>query len=86
VVVQVLKPRKMQQKDQEKSSCMSLVSQQVSIQEYILRMQKGESRERPDYLATIDVDPSSKTYSQVIHRVALISIRSELTCRLTCLM
>lgn len=31
----------------------------------------GIDRQRPDYLATVDVDPQSRTYSQVIHRLAM---------------
>lgn len=32
----------------------------------------------PDYLATIDVDPNSATYSQVIHRTPMPNIGDEL--------
>ncbi|XP_060676698.1 methanethiol oxidase [Hemiscyllium ocellatum] len=33
---------------------------------------------KPDYLATIDVDPKSPTYSQVIHRMPMPHLRDEL--------
>ncbi|DBB10518.1 TPA: hypothetical protein ACH3X3_002056 [Trebouxia sp. C0006] len=33
---------------------------------------------RPDYLATVDVDPSSDTYSQVIHRLPMLHKGDEL--------
>ena len=33
---------------------------------------------RPDYLATIDLDPASQTYSQVIHRLAMPNVGDEL--------
>ena len=38
----------------------------------------GTGVKRPDYMATIDVDPSSKTYSQVIHRLAMPNVGDEL--------
>uniref|UniRef100_A0A667Z3J8 Methanethiol oxidase n=1 Tax=Myripristis murdjan TaxID=586833 RepID=A0A667Z3J8_9TELE len=33
---------------------------------------------KPDYLATVDVDPSSPTYCQVIHRLPMPNLRDEL--------
>uniref|UniRef100_A0AAQ5YJE9 Methanethiol oxidase n=1 Tax=Amphiprion ocellaris TaxID=80972 RepID=A0AAQ5YJE9_AMPOC len=33
---------------------------------------------KPDYLATVDVDPKSPTYSQVIHRLPMPNLRDEL--------
>lgn len=38
----------------------------------------GEQRNRPDYLATVDVDPKSPTYSQVIGRLAMPHAGDEL--------
>ncbi len=38
----------------------------------------GEGKPRPDYLATVDLDPASKTYSQVVHRLAMPTIGDEL--------
>src|SRR4029077_18173654 len=38
----------------------------------------GPGIHKPDYLATIDVDPASKTYSQVIHRLKMPNIGDEL--------
>ncbi len=38
----------------------------------------GTGVNRPDYMATVYVDPSSKTYSQVIHRLAMPNIGDEL--------
>jgi selenium-binding protein 1 len=35
---------------------------------YVPAIYVGTKSERPDYLATVDVDPQSATYSQVIHR------------------
>ncbi|KAM9294669.1 methanethiol oxidase-like [Gastrophryne carolinensis] len=34
--------------------------------------------DRPDYLATVDVDPKSPTYSQVIHRLLMPNVNDEL--------
>ena len=45
---------------------------------YVPAIYAGTSVEKPDYLATIDLDPKSKTYSQVIHRVAMPSVGDEL--------
>lgn len=39
---------------------------------------KNTGISKPDYLATIDVDPFSKTYSQVIHRLEMPNIGDEL--------
>ena len=38
----------------------------------------GTGREKPDYLATVDVDPSSKTYTKVIHRLPVPYVGDEL--------
>ena len=45
---------------------------------YVVCTYAGTETKRPDYLATIDVDPKSKTYSQVIHRLAMPNIGDEL--------
>lgn len=44
----------------------------------IVPPEKDKKKERPDYLCTIDVDPSSPTYSQVIHRLKMTFIDDEL--------
>src|SRR5687767_9571636 len=36
---------------------------------YTVAIHVGTEVEKPDYLATIDADPTSPTYSQVIHRL-----------------
>jgi selenium-binding protein 1 len=36
------------------------------------------TKDKSDYLATIDVDPQSKTYSHVVHRVAMPNVGDEL--------
>jgi methanethiol oxidase len=38
----------------------------------------GIGKEKPDYLATVDVDPSSPTYSKVIHRLPMPYVGDEL--------
>ncbi|WP_013322104.1 selenium-binding family protein [Gloeothece verrucosa] len=45
---------------------------------YTVALYTGTSIEAPDYLATIDVDPNSPTYSQVIHRLQMPYIGDEL--------
>ncbi|KAG9446038.1 hypothetical protein H6P81_012166 [Aristolochia fimbriata] len=45
---------------------------------YVTCVYNGTSIEKPDYLATIDVDPSSPTYSKVIHRLPVTNIGDEL--------
>ena len=38
----------------------------------------GTGIQKPDYLATVDVDPESPTYSEVIHRLEMPGIGDEL--------
>jgi hypothetical protein len=38
----------------------------------------GTGINKPDYLATVDLDPASPTYSQVIHRLPVNHIGDEL--------
>ncbi|XP_068665162.1 selenium-binding protein 1-like [Aristolochia californica] len=45
---------------------------------YVTCVYNGTGREKPDYLATVDVDPSSPTYSEVIHRLPVTHIGDEL--------
>ena len=45
---------------------------------YVVATYAGTKTQKPDYLATIDVDPQSKTYSQVIHRVRMPHVGDEL--------
>ncbi|WP_025770982.1 selenium-binding family protein [Thioalkalivibrio sp. HK1] len=45
---------------------------------YTTALYVGTGVEKPDYLATIDVDPESPTYSQVIHRLEVPGIGDEL--------
>lgn len=45
---------------------------------YTVCIYQGTEIKEPDYLATIDVDPQSKTYSQVIHRLEMPNVGDEL--------
>src|SRR5436305_9975277 len=45
---------------------------------YTIALYVGTGIEEPDYLATVDVDPNSPTYSQVIHRTAMPNAGDEL--------
>lgn len=45
---------------------------------YTVAIYTGTNVRKPDYLATIDADPKSKTYSQVIHRLPMPNVGDEL--------
>jgi len=45
---------------------------------YTIGLYVGTEVQKPDYLATIDVDPASPTYSQVIHRLPMPFVGDEL--------
>ncbi len=45
---------------------------------YVTATYANTAAGKPDYLATIDVDPDSKTYSQVIHRLPMPNVGDEL--------
>ena len=45
---------------------------------YTIAIYTGTGIQKPDYLATIDADPESLTYSQVIHRLDMPGIGDEL--------
>lgn len=45
---------------------------------YVPALYVGTGIEKPDYLATVDVDPQSPTYSKVIHRLPMPNIGDEL--------
>src|SRR4030095_888314 len=45
---------------------------------YVIGVYAGTGVQKPDYLATIDLDPASKTYSQVIHRLPMRNVGDEL--------
>lgn len=45
---------------------------------YIVCIQPDKNRQKPDYLATVDVNPASSTYCQVIHRTYMKYVGDEL--------
>ncbi|KAF5185141.1 Selenium-binding protein [Thalictrum thalictroides] len=45
---------------------------------YTTCVYSGTGRQKPDYLATVDADPNSPTYSQVIHRLPVTHVGDEL--------
>jgi len=45
---------------------------------YTIALYVGTDIQEPDYVATIDVDPDSPTYSQVVHRLSMPNIGDEL--------
>ena len=45
---------------------------------YSIAIYTGTGIQKPDYLATVDADPESPTYSQVIHRLEMPGIGDEL--------
>jgi selenium-binding protein 1 len=45
---------------------------------YVVVLHAGTGIQQPDYLATIDVDPGSRTYSQVVHRLPMPNVGDEL--------
>ncbi|RLN21830.1 selenium-binding protein 1-like [Panicum miliaceum] len=45
---------------------------------YVTCVYNGTGINKPDYLATVDLDPNSPTYSQVIHRLPVTHIGDEL--------
>jgi methanethiol oxidase len=45
---------------------------------YVTCVAAGTGAARPDYLATVDLDPTSKTYSRVLHRLRMPNVGDEL--------
>jgi selenium-binding protein 1 len=45
---------------------------------YVAGLYAGTGEDRPDFLAVVDVDPSSSTYSQIIHRTEMPNVGDEL--------
>jgi len=45
---------------------------------YVIGVYAGTGVKQPDYLATVDVDTASKTYSQVVHRLPMPNVGDEL--------
>lgn len=45
---------------------------------YVIGVYTGTGIKKPDYLATVDLDPASKTYGHVIHRLPMPHVGDEL--------
>jgi selenium-binding protein 1 len=45
---------------------------------YVAALHTGTGVEEPDFLATVDVDPDSATYGQIVHRTAMPYVGDEL--------
>src|SRR5437764_9931900 len=45
---------------------------------YVTCVNAGVGAAKPDYLATVDLDPASKTYSRVVHRLTMPKAGDEL--------
>jgi selenium-binding protein 1 len=45
---------------------------------YVVGVYVGTKTSQPDFLATIDLDPASRTYSQVVHRLPMPNVGDEL--------
>ncbi|KFV76582.1 Selenium-binding protein 1-A, partial [Dryobates pubescens] len=45
---------------------------------YVPCIYRNTGKDKPDYLATVDVDPKSPSYCQVIHRLPMPNLRDEL--------
>lgn len=45
---------------------------------YVVATYAGTGIKKPDYLATVDLDPNSKSYSKVIHRLKMPNVGDEL--------
>jgi selenium-binding protein 1 len=45
---------------------------------YVIGLYAGTGIEKPDFLATVDLDPGSKTYSQIVHRLPMPNVGDEL--------
>lgn len=45
---------------------------------YVIALYTGTEVQKPDYLASVDVDPGSPTFSQVVHRLPMTHVGDEL--------
>ncbi|KAH9324817.1 hypothetical protein KI387_004995 [Taxus chinensis] len=56
----------------------SLETDRVDILFSVTGLIGGTGREKPDYLAMIDVDPKSSSYSKIVHRLPVTHLGDEL--------
>src|SRR5689334_17761780 len=45
---------------------------------YVVGTYAGTKVQEPDFLATVDLDPSSRTYGQIVHRLPMPNVGDEL--------
>ena len=45
---------------------------------YVAALYEGTGIDRPDFIAVVDVDPSSRTYGQIVHRTEMPNVGDEL--------
>ncbi|HTT30919.1 MAG TPA: selenium-binding protein SBP56-related protein, partial [Solirubrobacteraceae bacterium] len=45
---------------------------------YVASLYEGTGINKPDFIAVVDVDPSSSTYGQIVHRTEMPNIGDEL--------
>ncbi len=45
---------------------------------YVVGLYAGTGVNKPDFLATVDLDPNSKSYSQIVHRLPMPNVGDEL--------
>src|SRR5262245_50299963 len=45
---------------------------------YVVATYAGTKVQQPDFLATVDLDPASRTYGQIVHRLPMPSVGDEL--------
>src|SRR6202012_328273 len=46
---------------------------------YVASLYEGTGIDRPDFIAVVDVDPSSPNYGQIVHRTEMTNVGDELT-------
>ena len=44
---------------------------------YVAALYEGTGIDRPDFIAVVDVDPASSTYSQIVHRTEMPNVGDE---------
>src|SRR5262245_54537676 len=45
---------------------------------YVVGTYEGTKVQQPDFLATVDLDPASRTYGRIVHRLPMPSVGDEL--------
>ena len=45
---------------------------------YVAALYEGPGIDRPDFIAVVDVDPSSSSYGEIVHRTEMPNVGDEL--------